>query len=242
MPSEIHLDVDTDVRRIGQVAALPPVTAGHGGGGHAPRPSSDTVKLSQGAQILQLAENGSTQAAIARALGLTEETVASVLAQGRAGQAVPVAYALASSQPPLAAAALHPRALLGAEFSVDTLRSSFAAPQPTVVPNGEAPPLAGPPGMQPPRRRHRGGRRGGKSADDESPLWRWPLAVAEEPFEPEPANPWLQMQEDDELEAAAHEWTDADGVPVPGGRLAHPEAAIGTLPLEETPTNRLQLP
>jgi DNA-binding CsgD family transcriptional regulator len=241
MPSEIHLDVETDVRRIGQVAALPPVTAGHGGGGHAPRPSSDTVKLSQDAQILQLAENGSTQAAIARALGLTEETVASVLAQGRAGQPVPVVYALAASPPPLAAAELHPRVLFGAELAVETPRMALAAP-PTIVANGEVPPLAGPPSMQPSLRRHRGGRRGGKRDDEESSLWRWPLAVAEEPFEPETANPWMQMQEDDELDAASHEWTDADGVPVPGGRLAHPEATIGTLPLEETPATRLQLP
>jgi DNA-binding CsgD family transcriptional regulator len=241
MPSEIHLDVETDVRRIGQVAALPPVTAGHGGGGHAPRPSSDTVKLSQGAQILQLAENGSTQAAIARALGLTEETVASVLSQGRTAQAAPVAYAaVAAALPAGAVAELHPRVLFGAELAVETPRMALAAP-PTIVPNGEAPPLAGPPSMQPPLRRHRGGRRGGKRDDEESPLWRWPLAVAEEPFEPETANPWMQMQEDDELEAAAHEWTDADGVPVPGGRLAHPEAAIDTVPLEETPATRLEL-
>jgi len=232
MPFDLHIDGDNDLWALAKVVALPPVSARHAGGGHPPQHQSDTVRLSRTAEVLQLAEDGHTATTIARALGLPQEAVAAILTAERPSTdasphlnlpPAPLATTTEPIRSPIASP-IATQAPILVEAARDANGNLVLAPIPIPTSLAEAPPLAGPAGMTNPDidRRHRRRRRRDRRSDSD-PLWRWPLAEAS--AEPTAApDPWRHVGQDEVLEAAAHEWTDSAGVPIPGGRLAVAEA------------------
>lgn len=231
MPLDIHLDVNPDLWALAKITALPPVLAGHAGGGSSRQQQADSVRFSLAAEILGLAEGGHSASAIAQALEITEEDVVTLLAAH--DDTEPTAQYIAQAAPTSTSPIANAERLQAAQgILVEATRNASGNMVPTPVPmiasRAEAPALAGPPGMTNPtierrnRRRRRKDRRKDHSSQADQ-LWPWPLAGHSASPVHQVSDPWRKLGNDEVLEAAAHEWTDAEGISIPGGRLALPE-------------------